>query len=59
MVRQGGLRWFEHLERKSRDDWVSACRKVEEVGEKTWRECVNDDMKVLNLFIYFLLIRHF
>ena len=25
VVRRGRLRWFEHLERKSGDDWVSAC----------------------------------
>ena len=38
------------------DDWVSACRNVEVAGvrcrvknRKTWRECVNDDMKVLGL----------
>ena len=28
------LRWFGHLEYKSRDDWVSDCRNVEVVGEK-------------------------
>ena len=45
-----------HLERESGDDWVSACRNVEGVGEKsrcrgrkTWRECVNDDIKVSGL----------
>ena len=25
VVRHGRLRWFGHLERKSGDDWVSAC----------------------------------
>ena len=55
-VRCGRLRWFGHLERKSGDDWVSACRNVEVAGErcvgrgrKTWRERVNDDMKLLGL----------
>ena len=50
------LRWFGHLERKSVDDWVSACRKVEVAGmrckgrnRKTWKECVDDDMKMLEL----------
>ena len=45
VVRRGRLRWFGHVERKSGDDWVSACRYVEVVGEKsvgrdrkTWRE---------------------
>ena len=48
------MRWFGHLKRKRRDDWVSASRNVEEVGEKsrgrkTWRECVNDNMELLGL----------
>ena len=30
----GRLRWFEHLERRSVDDWVSACRKVEKAGAR-------------------------
>ena len=25
VVRRGRLRWFGHVERKSGDDWVSAC----------------------------------
>ena len=29
VVRRGRLRWFGHLERKSPDDWVSACRDLE------------------------------
>ena len=36
------------------DDWVSACGNMVVVGvrcvgkgRKTWRECVNDDMKFL------------
>ena len=55
-VRRGRLRWFGHLECKSVDDWVSACRNVELAGvrcrgriRKTWRECVGDDMEVLGL----------
>ena len=38
------LRWFGHVERKSGDDWVSACRNVEVTGvrrvgrgRKTWQ----------------------
>ena len=27
VVRHSRLRWFGHVERKSGDDWVSACRK--------------------------------
>ena len=32
VVRHGRLRWFGHLERRSVDDWVLACRKVEVAG---------------------------
>ena len=53
---RGRLRWFGHLECKSGDDWVSACRKVVVAGvscggrgRKTWYECVKDDMKALVL----------
>ena len=28
VVRRGRLRWFGHLECKSVDDWVSACRRL-------------------------------
>ena len=28
VMRRGRLRWFRHVERKSGDDWVSACRNV-------------------------------
>ena len=28
-IRRGRLRWFGHLECRSVDDWVSACRRVE------------------------------
>ena len=56
VVRRGRSRWFGHVERKSGDDWVSACRNVVVAGvrsagrgRKTWYECVKDDMKVLGL----------
>ena len=56
VVRRGRLRWFGHVERKSGDDWVSACRNVVVAGvrcagrgRKTWYECVKDDMKALGL----------
>ena len=56
VVRHGRLRWFGHLEHRSVDDWVSACRKVEVEGarckgrnRKTWKECVYDDIEVLGL----------
>ena len=44
------------MERKSGDEWVSACRNVVVAGvrsagrgRKTWRECVKDDMDKLGL----------
>ena len=54
VVRRGRLRWFGHLEHKSVDDWVSACRGLVVEGtrgrgrsRKTWEQCVRDDMKLL------------
>ena len=51
MVRRGRLSWLGHVECKSGDDWVCACRNAEVMGEKsrgkvkkTWRACVKDDM---------------
>ena len=32
MVSPGRLRWFGHLEHKSVEDWVSACRNVKVAG---------------------------
>ena len=56
VVRRGRLRWFRHVEHKSGDDWVLACRNVMVasvrcVGRdtKTWRECVKDDTDELGL----------
>jgi hypothetical protein len=55
-VRQGRLRWFGHVERKDECDWVSACRDLSVAGakgrgrsRKTWKECVVDDMRKMNL----------
>src|SRR5664279_3107577 len=51
VVRRGRLSWFGHLERKSPDDWVSACKDLEVDGvkrkgrcRKTWGECVRNDL---------------
>ena len=51
---QGQLRWFGHVERKEKGDWVSACRDMIVAGEKgrgrkTWKECVSHDMKKMEL----------
>ena len=55
-VRRDRLRWLKHVERKSEDDWVSACRNVVVAGvrgagrgRKTWYECVKKDMRELGL----------
>ena len=34
MVRRSRLRWLGHVERKSGDDWVLACRNVVVAGVK-------------------------
>ena len=56
LVKRGRLRWFGHVERKGKEDWVSACRdmKVEGTkdrgrGRKTWMECIVSDMKSFGL----------
>ena len=47
VVRRGRLKWSGHLERKSVDDWVSACRRSVVEGARgrsrsrnTWEQCV-------------------
>ena len=64
VVRRGRLRWFGHVERKSDDDWVSACRNVVVTGlrtagrgKKTWRKCVKDDMEELGLHLEWAVFR--
>ena len=56
VVRRGRLRWFGHVERKSHDDGVSACRDLEVEGvkrkgrsRKSWEECVRNDLTLLGL----------
>jgi hypothetical protein len=56
IIRTGRLRWFGHVERKEDNDWVKACQRLEITGKrgkgrgkKTWRECVEQDMKVLGV----------
>ena len=54
VVRRSRLRWFGHVEHKSGDEWVSACRNVVVAGvrragrgRKTWYECVEDDIRAV------------
>ena len=35
VMRRGRLRWFGHVERKARDDWVSACRNLKVAGSRS------------------------
>jgi len=56
VVRRGRLRWYGHVERRDKVDWVSACSELEVKGmrgkgrgKKTWVECVKDDMRRLGL----------
>jgi len=56
VVRRGRLRWFGHVERMDSENWVSKCRTFEVDGKRgrgrpkmSWMECVQNDMKELNL----------
>jgi hypothetical protein len=55
-VRRGRLRWYGHVERKNAEDWVSKCRDLVVIGDrgrgrdrKTWMQCVEEDMRKLNV----------
>ena len=55
-MRPGRSRWFEHVERKEVDDWVSACSNLEVAGSRvrdrprmTWRARLDGDMKDMGL----------
>ena len=50
---------YLYLYSSSVDDWVSACRKVEVAGakckerkKKTWKECVDKNMKKCLVYIW-------
>ena len=51
------MRWFGHVERKEVDDWVSACKNLEEVADSrcrgrprmTWRARLDGDMNDMGL----------
>ena len=56
IVERGRLRWFGHVERKPRENWVSACRgfvvdetKSKGRSRKTWEECVKKDLNCRSL----------
>ena len=56
VMRRGRLRWFGHVERKEKDDWVSACRNLEVAGSRdrgrpqmTWMARLDGDMKDMGL----------
>jgi len=34
VVSRERLKWYEHVERKDKSDWVSACRELQEEGDK-------------------------
>jgi hypothetical protein len=48
-VRQNKLRWFGHVERKDEDDHVEICQLLERRGRKTWKECIADVMRKMEL----------
>jgi len=55
MIKKSMLRWFGHVERKDDNDWVKRCITWEVEGiretrpEKTWWDCVKNDMESLGL----------
>ena len=55
-VTRSRLRWYGHVQRKDDMDWVKRCTEYEVTGNvgrgrsrKTWKECVENDLKRLNL----------
>jgi len=56
MIKNSGLRWFGHVERKDDNDWVKGCITWEVAGirqrgcpKKTCWDCVKNDMESLGL----------
>ena len=56
VVRRGRLRWFGHVERKSGDDWVLACRNVVVAGVLT---LIIIALNVCIIYIMYIVIRTF
>ena len=51
VLKRNRLRWFGHVERKEKEDWVRKCMYMEVEGarsrerpRKTWLEVVKNDM---------------
>ena len=40
MVQHGRLRWFGHVERINKEDWLAACRDMLVEGEKVEADAV-------------------
>ena len=56
IVVRGRLRWFGHVQRRSETDWTRRCTSYEVIGQrgrgrgrKTWKECVDGDLRRLKL----------
>ncbi|XP_065315796.1 uncharacterized protein LOC135924631 [Gordionus sp. m RMFG-2023] len=56
VMRRNRLRWFGHVERMTRDDWVKRCTMMEVGGSRprgrpkmTWTNVIAADMRSLNL----------
>ena len=56
VVTRNRLRWFGHVQRKPESDWTRRCTSFEVSGQrgrgrgrKTWRECVDEDLRRLSL----------
>ena len=49
IVERGRLRWFGHVERKPRENWVSACRKFE-VAETKSKPLGHDLKRIFSVY---------
>ena len=56
VLKRNRLRWFGHVERKDKEDWVRRCMYMEVEGarargrpRRTWLEVVRIDMRELHL----------
>ncbi|XP_065323137.1 uncharacterized protein LOC135930284 [Gordionus sp. m RMFG-2023] len=56
VLRRNRLRWYGHVERMTRDDWVKRCTMMEVGGSRsrgrpkmTWTNVITADMRSMNL----------